>query len=171
MNDPTGFAIGLGEDIHRLAAGRPLVLGGVVVPHDAGLVGHSDGDVVLHAIADALLGAAALGDIGEHFSDRDPRWRGADSRLLLAEVMRLVRAAGWQLGNLDVVVHAERPRLGPLKESMRASVAALTGLPGERVSIKAKTGEGLDAIGRGEAIGCRAIVLLHAAPTVDRGEG
>jgi len=157
------YRIGLGYDLHRLVPGRPLRLGGVEIDYDRGLAGHSDADVVLHAVADALLGAAALGDIGELFPDTDPRWAGADSRRLLAEVHRQVVEAGWRLVNLDIVVHAQSPRLGPYKRPMREAIAALVGLPTERVNVKAKSGEGLGAVGRGEAIACHAIVLLAAA--------
>lgn len=152
--------VGLGYDTHRLADGRPLVLGGVTVPHARGLVGHSDADAVCHAVTDALLGAAAAGDIGQHFPDADPRWRDASSVDLLAQVVALVQGRGFAVGNVDVVVIAERPKLAPHIPGMRARLAAVLGVDRERVSVKAKTGEGLDAVGRGEAIAVHAVVLL-----------
>ncbi len=157
------YRVGIGYDLHRLEAGRPLLLGGVKVPHARGLAGHSDADVVLHAVADALLGAAALGDIGELFPETDPRWAGADSRGLLAEVYRRVVEAGWVPVNLDIVVHAQSHRLGPHKPDMRATIGELTGLSADRVSVKAKSGEGLGPVGKGEAIACHAVVLLAPA--------
>ncbi len=153
--------IGIGYDLHRTAAGRPLVLGGVRIPCDFGLAGHSDADVVLHAICDALLGAAALGDIGEHFPDDDPRWKDADSRILLRSVFESVRAAGLEPAQVDVVIHAERPKLREHKPRIRESVAALLSLPLERVSIKATTNEGLGPVGQGEAIACWAAVVCE----------
>ena len=152
--------VGLGYDTHRLAEGRALVLGGVVVPHPRGLVGHSDADAVCHAVTDALLGAAAAGDIGQHFPDTDPRWRGASSVELLARVAALVRARGLAVGNVDVVVVAERPKLAPHVAAMRSTLAASLGVDVGRVSVKAKTGEGLDAVGRGEAVEVHAVALL-----------
>jgi len=155
--------VGIGTDLHRLEAGRPLILGGVRIEYEFGVAGHSDADVVLHAVTDALLGAAAQPDIGELFPDTDPRWRGADSRQLLAAVVARVRGLGWAPANVDVVIHAERPKLSPHKEAIRASLAAVLGLPIERVGVKAKTNEGLDAVGRGEAIACTAIAGLGRA--------
>ena len=152
--------VGIGHDTHRLEAGRPLVLGGVTIPHALGLAGHSDADVVLHAVADALLGAAALGDIGEMFPDTDPTYRGADSANLLGEVVSRVRAAGWQPVNLDLVIHAERPKLGPHKPAIRVRIAELLGVAPNIVNVKAKTGELVGPIGRGEAISCEAVVLI-----------
>jgi len=152
--------VGIGTDLHRLEPGRPLRLGGVTVPFDRGPVGHSDGDVVLHAIIDALSGAAGLPDIGEQFPDTDPRFKNADSSALLASTLQQVRSHGWMPVNVDVVIHAERPKLSPHKSAIRDRVAALLGVSIDRVSIKAKTGEGVDAVGRGEAIGCTAIVGL-----------
>lgn len=154
---------GIGYDLHRLVAGRRLVLGGVHIPHDQGLSGHSDADVVLHAVCDALLGASGLPDIGELFPDTDPAWKGADSRGFVADVRARVRATGYHVGNIDLIIHAQQPRLGPHKHRIRASIAELLGLPAERVGIKATTNEGLDAVGRGEAIACWAIVLLASA--------
>ena len=152
--------VGIGYDIHRLETGRRLVLGGVELAHPAGLVGHSDADVVLHAVADALLGAAGLPDIGELFPDTDPAYQGADSRRLLTEVLARVHAWGLAVNNLDVIVHAEVPQLGPYKRQIAESVAKLAGVRTEDVSIKAKTNEGLGAIGRQEAIACTVVALL-----------
>lgn len=152
--------VGLGYDTHRLAEGRPMVLGGVLIPHSRGLVGHSDADAVCHAVTDALLGAAAAGDIGGHFPDSDPRWRDASSVELLARVVALVRGRGLAVGNVDVVVVAERPKLAPHVPAMRARLAAVLGVGVDRVSVKAKTGEGLDAVGRGEAVAVHAVALL-----------
>ncbi|MCY4078150.1 MAG: 2-C-methyl-D-erythritol 4-phosphate cytidylyltransferase [Acidobacteria bacterium] len=152
--------IGLGYDSHRLAEGRALVLGGVVIPHPRGLVGHSDADAVCHAVTDALLGAAAAGDIGQHFPDTDPRWRGASSVELLARVAALVRGRGLAVGNVDVVVVAERPKLAPHVAAMRSALAAALGVDVGRVSVKAKTAEGLDAVGREEAVAVHAVALL-----------
>ncbi len=152
--------VGIGTDLHRLAAGRRLVLGGVTVPFELGLAGHSDGDVVLHAVMDAILGAAGLPDIGAQFPDDDPALRGADSREMMRRTVEQVRRAGYRIVNVDLVVHAERPRLSAHKSSIRDSVAALLGVEGGRVSIKAKTAEGTDAVGRGEAIACTAVAGL-----------
>ncbi len=152
--------IGLGYDSHRLAGGRALVLGGVVIPHPRGLVGHSDADAVCHAVTDALLGAAAAGDIGQHFPDTDPRWRGASSVELLARIAALVRGRGLAVGNVDVVVVAERPKLAPHVAAMRSALAAALGVDVGRVSVKAKTAEGLDAVGREEAVAVHAVALL-----------
>jgi 2-C-methyl-D-erythritol 2,4-cyclodiphosphate synthase len=154
--------IGLGTDLHRLVPGRKLILGGVEIPFDKGLAGHSDADAVLHSLTDALLGAAGLPDIGELFPDTDPRYMAADSRALLAEALALVRTQGWTVVNADLVIHAEEPRLSPHKEAIRRSLAALLGVPPERVGVKAKTNEGLDAVGRGEAIACTCVVGLTA---------
>ena len=155
------FRVGSGHDTHRLAAGLPLVLGGVTVPHARGLVGHSDADAVLHAVTDALLGAAALGDIGDAYPDTDPRWKNADSRLFLAETLARLNQMGWKPVNLDVTIFAQEPKLGPVKAAIRASVAHLVGLNADSVNVKAKTGEHVGHIGRGEAIGCHAVVLIE----------
>jgi 2-C-methyl-D-erythritol 2,4-cyclodiphosphate synthase len=157
--------VGIGYDLHRLVAGRPLRLGGVVVPHDKRLVGHSDADVVLHAVIDAMLGAAGLGDIGERFPDTDPAYRDADSGQLLRQVLVEVRAAGLGPACVDVIIHAEQPRLAKHKPAIRQSLAGLLELPIEAVNVKAKTNEGLDAIGRGEAIACWACVGLTTTKT------
>lgn len=154
--------IGEGWDLHRLVPGRPLMLGGVEVPSDLGEEAHSDGDVLLHAVVDALLGAAALGDIGTHFPPSDPRWKGADSRELARKAAALVRAAGWEPLNLDCTVVLERPKLGPWKDAMRDSMAAVLGLGRGSVSVKAKTSEGVDAAGERRAVEARAAVLLAA---------
>jgi 2-C-methyl-D-erythritol 4-phosphate cytidylyltransferase/2-C-methyl-D-erythritol 2,4-cyclodiphosphate synthase len=154
--------VGFGYDLHRLVEGRPLVLGGIRIPHDRGLAGHSDADAVCHAVADAILGAAASGDIGRHFPDTDPRWEGASSIELLRAVVDLVRSRGFVVVNLDVVVVAERPRIGPHADRMRVAVASAVGLEPGAVSIKGKTNEGMDATGRGEAIATHAVALLRA---------
>lgn len=151
---------GIGHDIHRLAPGRRLVLGGVVVPYAQGLLGHSDADVVLHALCDALLGAAGQPDIGQLFPDGEARWAGADSRQFVAEAMRRVRAAGLVVANADLVVLAEQPRLAPYRAQMIQSLAGLLEVAPQQVGLKAGTNEGLDAVGRGEAIACWASVLL-----------
>ncbi len=154
--------VGIGTDLHRLEPGDGLRLGGVTIPFDRRAAGHSDGDVVLHAVIDAICGAAGLPDIGEHFPDTDPRYKDADSGTLLLAVIEELTELGYAVANVDVVVHAERPRLTPHKQAIRQSVAGLIGLPTERVSIKAKTNEGAGAIGRGEAISCTSIVGLTA---------
>jgi 2-C-methyl-D-erythritol 2,4-cyclodiphosphate synthase len=152
--------IGTGYDIHRLVEGRRLVLGGVEIPFDKGLLGHSDSDVLTHAICDALLGAAALGDIGRHFPDTDPRYRGAPSLDLLAAVVELITGCGYAVVNVDAVVLAERPKLAPHIDAMRERLATVLRVDVENVSVKAKTNEGLDAVGRGEAMAAHAIALL-----------
>jgi 2-C-methyl-D-erythritol 2,4-cyclodiphosphate synthase len=152
--------IGHGYDLHALAEGRRLVLGGVDIAHDRGPVAHSDGDVLLHALADALLGAAALGDIGQHFPDTDPAYAGADSRVLLREVMARVQAAGYAVTNVDATVLAQRPKLAPHRDAMRANIAADLGIDIGAVSVKATTTEGLGPIGRQEAIAAHAVCLI-----------
>jgi 2-C-methyl-D-erythritol 2,4-cyclodiphosphate synthase len=156
--------VGIGHDTHRLVEGRPLVLGGLQIDHPRGLAGHSDADVVCHAVADALLGAAGLGDIGEHYPDTDPQWRGLDSTRLLTEVVDQVRRAGWHPVNCDLIIHAQEPKLGPHKGTIRANLARLLRLPEPAVNVKAKTGEHVGHVGRGEAIDCHAVVLLEANP-------
>lgn len=153
--------IGQGWDIHRLVAGRPLRLGGLTVPYDRGLLGHSDGDAVLHAVADALLGAVAAADIGQLFPDSDPRYRGADSAGLLREVVRVVAQRGGVVVNADVSILAERPKLAPHLGAMRGRLAELLGIGEDCVGVKARTMEGLGAIGAGEAIGVQAVVLVE----------
>jgi 2-C-methyl-D-erythritol 2,4-cyclodiphosphate synthase len=152
--------VGIGHDTHRLEAGRPLLLGGVRVEHPRGLAGHSDADVVLHAVTDALLGAAGLGDIGDLYPDTDPRWRGADSTLFLGETLTRLNHAGWRVVNLDVILFAQEPKLGPIKQAIRANLAALLGLAVGEVNVKAKTGERVGHIGRAEAMACQAVVLI-----------
>ena len=156
--------VGMGEDLHRVDPSRTLVLGGVTIEGAAGLAGHSDADVLLHAIADAVLGAAGKDDLGAHFPSSDERWHDADSAVFLAEALRLTREDGWELANVDATVRAERPRLAPHLAAIRERVAAIAGVETSRVNVKAKSGEGLDAVGRGEAIGAAAVVLLEAAP-------
>jgi 2-C-methyl-D-erythritol 2,4-cyclodiphosphate synthase len=155
------FRIGSGHDTHRLAEGRPLILGGVAIPHARGLVGHSDADVVLHAATDALLGAAGLGDIGDAYPDTDPNWKDADSRLFLTDTLAKMNQLGWRVVNLDLTIFAQEPKLGPVKSTIRQSLATLLGLTPDAVNVKAKTGEKVGHIGRGEAIGCHAIVLIE----------
>jgi len=152
--------IGEGWDTHRLVTGRPLVLGGITVPHTHGLLGHSDADALLHAITDALLGAAALGDIGRHFPDTDERFRGADSGVLLAEAGRRVRAEGYEIGNIDSTVVAQAPKLAPHIPAMVERIATLLGLSPAQVNVKAKTAEKMGPVGLGEAIEARAVALL-----------
>ena len=152
--------IGEGWDIHQLVSGRPLVLGGITIPHSHGLLGHSDADALLHAITDALLGAAALGDIGRHFPDTDAAFSGADSGVLLAEAARRVQAAGWAIGNIDATIVAQAPQLAPQIPAMVARIAGLLGLAVDQVNVKAKTAEQLGPVGEGRAIEARAVCLL-----------
>jgi 2-C-methyl-D-erythritol 2,4-cyclodiphosphate synthase len=158
--------VGIGHDTHRLAPGRPLVLGGVRVEHPRGLEGHSDADVVLHAVTDALLGAAGLGDIGDAYPDSDPAFAGADSRLFLSHTLARLNRAGWRVVNLDVIIFAQEPRLGPVKGQIRDSLARLLHLGPDAVNVKAKTGERVGAIGRAEAMSCQAVALIE-----ESGEG
>lgn len=151
---------GTGYDLHRLVEGRPLILGGVAIDSPRGALGHSDADVVCHAATDAILGAACLGDIGRHFPDTDPRWKGASSLDLLEQAAALVGAEGYEVGNVDVTVILEAPKIGPHVDAMRAAVARAIGIDVARVSIKAKTNEGVDAVGRGDAIAAHAVALL-----------
>jgi 2-C-methyl-D-erythritol 2,4-cyclodiphosphate synthase len=155
--------VGIGHDTHRLEPGRPLLLGGVRVAHPRGLAGHSDADVVLHAVTDALLGAAGLGDIGDAYPDTDPAYKDADSRRFLRETLARLNHDGWRVVNLDVIVFAQEPKLGPVKAAIRASLAELLGLDAGAVNVKAKTGERVGHIGRAEAIACQAVVLLDKA--------
>lgn len=154
------FRIGYGYDVHRLAEGETLVLGGVTVPAARGTVAHSDGDVLLHAICDALLGALALGDIGEHFPDTDPAWRGASSMTLTASCLRMCRERGWHVVNADATLILERPKILPYKAEMRENIAGALGLDVDRVSLKATTGERIGFAGREEGIAAHAVVLL-----------
>jgi 2-C-methyl-D-erythritol 2,4-cyclodiphosphate synthase len=151
---------GIGYDLHRLIAGRKLVLGGIEVPFDRGPVGHSDGDALAHAICDALLGAAALGDIGTHFPDSDPKWKDAQSLQFLTRVRELLFERGLRIAHIDAIVITEKPKLGPHFPAMRAALAAALGIEPQRINLKAKTNEGVDAIGRGEAIAAQAIATL-----------
>ena len=153
--------IGLGHDTHRLSAGRPLVLGNVTIPHDLGAVGHSDADVLLHAIVDALLGAAGLGDIGEWFPNTDPRWSGADSSLFLSHALESIGRRDWSIVNLDCTITAEKPKLTPWKPAIRKRLSELLGIPEDCINVKAKSGEGVGPVGRCEAIEAHAIVLLQ----------
>jgi 2-C-methyl-D-erythritol 2,4-cyclodiphosphate synthase len=152
--------VGIGHDTHRLAEGRPLILGGVRVEHPRGLVGHSDADVVLHALTDALLGAAGFGDIGDAYPDTDPAYRDCDSAKFVRETLARLNQAGWHVVNVDVIVFAQEPKLGPTKATIRASLAGLLGLDVADVNVKAKTGEKVGAIGRAEAIGCQVVALI-----------
>ena len=158
--------VGQGFDVHRFAepeAGRPLVLMGCAVPHDRGLVGHSDADVMLHALMDALLGAAGLGDIGQHFPDTDPAYKGADSARLLEAVMASLRAGGWHVVNADVCLIGERPKLAPYREAMRERIAPVLGLAPQDLNVKATTTEKLGFTGRGEGLAAQAVVLIDRA--------
>ena len=152
--------IGEGWDTHALVAGRPLVLGGVTVPHSHGLAGHSDADVLAHAITDALFGAAALGDIGRHFPDTDAAFKGADSMALLAEAAVRVRAAGYEIVNIDSTIVAQAPKLAPYIDAMRARMAAMLGIAAEQINVKAKTAEKMGPVGEGRAIEARAVCLM-----------
>ena len=156
------FRIGEGWDVHALVPGRPLIIGGVTIPHSQGLLGHSDADVLLHAITDALLGAAALGDIGRHFPDTDARFKGANSSVLLAEAARRVRAAGFEIGNVDSTVVAQAPKLAPHIGAMCEGIARTLGLALNQVNVKAKTAEKIGPVGQGLSIEARAAVLLVA---------
>src|SRR5262245_12476019 len=157
------FRVGIGNDIHRLVEGRRLILGGVEIPYDRGLLGHSDGDSLTHAITDALLGAAALGDIGSHFSDKAPRWAGADSLVFLRHVRGLLEERGFEIANVDATILAERPKMAPHVAEMKARLAEAMGIDRSQINIKAKTNEGLDAVGGGDAIGAQAVALIVAA--------
>ena len=155
------WRVGEGWDVHALVPGRPLWLGGVLVPHHSGLLGHSDADALLHAITDAVLGAAGQGDIGTWFPDNDPRFKGADSAALLAEAVRGVQALGYVVANVDCTVVAEAPRLGPYKAAMRQRIAEVLGVAVEQVNVKAKTAEKMGPVGEGRSIEARAVALLY----------
>lgn len=157
----TDFRIGQGYDVHRLVEGRKLILGGVEIPYEKGLLGHSDADVLTHAVMDAMLGALALGDIGKHFPDTDPRYEGADSIALLREVTWMIGEKGWKLHNLDATVAAQRPKLASFIPEMRERIAEAAGVPVERVSVKATTEEGLGITGNGEGMTATAVCLLE----------
>jgi len=163
MNIVIPFRIGEGWDVHALVPGRKLIIGGVDIPHTLGLLGHSDADVLLHAITDALLGAAALGDIGRHFPDTDERFKGADSTVLLAEAARRVREKGFEIGNIDSTVVAQAPKLAPHIQGMRECIARALNLDVGQVNVKAKTAEKLGPVGQGQSIEARAAVLLVVA--------
>ena len=167
MNVP--FRIGQGFDVHALVPGRPLIVGGVTIPFERGLLGHSDADVLLHTITDAILGAAGLGDIGRHFPDTDPEFRGADSAVLLAEAARRVRAAGYTIANVDSTVVAQAPKLAPHIPAMVQGLAVALGVLAAQVNIKAKTAERLGPVGQGLSMEARAVALLWRPPAVNAG--
>ena len=154
------FRVGQGFDVHALVEGRPLIIGGVCIPHDRGLQGHSDADVLLHAITDAILGAAGMGDIGRHFPDTEPAYKGADSRVLLRTAMQKLRDAGWKVVNVDATIHAQAPKIGPHAPAMAANISADLGMDPADVNIKAKTNEGLGYLGRKEGIAATVVALL-----------
>jgi 2-C-methyl-D-erythritol 2,4-cyclodiphosphate synthase len=160
--------IGMGYDVHRLVAGRPLVIGGVQIPFAQGLLGHSDADVLVHAVCDALLGAAGLGDIGTHFPDTDPALAGIDSLVLLARSAQMVRQRGFAIGNLDATIFAQAPRMAPHRKAMTAHIARNAGIDPEQVNIKATTTEGLGPFGRGEGIGAACVALIWSIPETGR---
>ncbi|MDE3178197.1 MAG: 2-C-methyl-D-erythritol 2,4-cyclodiphosphate synthase [Acidobacteriota bacterium] len=158
---PANLRIGLGNDLHRLVRSRKLVLGGVEIPFEKGPVGHSDGDALSHALCDALLGAAAMGDIGRHFPDSSPRWKDKPSLVFLKRVKTMLEAAGFRIVNVDATIGLERPKLAPFIKAMTRNLAAVLKIPETQVSIKAKTGEGVGAVGRGEAIRADAVALIE----------
>ena len=162
MTHALPFRIGHGYDLHRLEEGRPLIVGGVTMEHDRGPAGHSDGDVVYHAATDAILGALCQPDIGQLFPNSDPQWKGADSKHFVAEAVRIMRAHGYALGNLDVTVILEKPKLGPHKEPIRRNLSDLLGAELDRINVKGKTHEKVDAVGENRAIECHTVVLLVA---------
>jgi len=157
--------VGVGYDLHRLVEGRPLVLAGVLVPSERGALGHSDADVICHAVTDAILGGARAGDIGQHYPDSDPTWKDADSLALLRDAVGIIRRRGWSVANVDVVVILERPKLAPYRAAMEEKLAIALGVPTDAISVKAKTNEGVDAVGRGEAITAHAVALLTRSTT------
>ena len=163
MSAGMNFRIGEGWDVHALVPGRKLILGGIEIPHTSGLLGHSDADVLLHAITDAVLGAAGLGDIGRHFPDTDAQFKGADSSVLLTEAMRRVREHGWELVNVDSTIVAQAPKLAPHMAAINASVAQALGVATDQVNVKAKTAEKLGPVGMGQSMEARAVALLHKA--------
>jgi len=160
--NPNAFRVGQGFDVHALVPDRALIIGGVQIAHHLGLLGHSDADVLLHAVTDALFGAAGLGDIGRHFPDTDPQYRGADSRVLLRAAYQRVREAGWQVVNIDATIHAQAPKMGPHVSGMIANIAQDLAIETTVINIKAKTNEGLGHLGRQEGIAANVIVLLSA---------
>ena len=155
-----GYRVGMGYDLHRLVEGRPLLLGGIEIEHGKGLLGHSDGDALLHALVDALLGAVGLGDIGEHFPDTDPRFAGADSSVFVTHVVGLLADRGFTVGNVDLTVVAQEPKLSPHRARIRERIAGLLGIPPDRVNVKATTKEGLGPVGEGLAIEAYAVALV-----------
>jgi 2-C-methyl-D-erythritol 2,4-cyclodiphosphate synthase len=160
--DPTyEYRTGIGTDIHRIVEGRKLMLGGIEVPYPSGLLGHSDGDVAIHAVIDAIIGAAAMGDIGTHFPDTDEQWKDADSKELLIVIKEQVKDKGWEIVNIDLIIHAEQPKLGNYKGQMKRAIAGLLGIDFAVVNVKAKTNEGLGEIGAGLAMAATANVLLR----------
>lgn len=161
------FRIGQGFDVHALVEGRPLIIGGVTIPHSHGLLGHSDADVLLHAVTDAILGGSGLGDIGRHFPDTDPRYKGADSRILLRAALQKVLQAGWHVVNVDATVHAQAPKIGPHAQAMVRNIAADLKVTEAAVNVKAKTNEGLGYLGRKEGIAANVAVLLARNATPD----
>jgi 2-C-methyl-D-erythritol 2,4-cyclodiphosphate synthase len=161
---PADYRIGIGTDIHRVVEGRKLMLGGVYIPYPAGLLGHSDGDVALHAVVDALLGAAGMGDIGTLFPDTDVQWKDADSKTFLYIVKEQLDNKQWEVVNVDLTIHAEAPKLGPLKGQIRRCIAGLLGMDFAAVNVKAKTNEGLGEVGAGDAMAATAIALLRKKP-------
>lgn len=167
MQNLPEFRVGEGHDTHRTASGRPLVLGGIAIASSFGLDGHSDADVLLHAVIDALLGATGRGDIGEWFPNTDPEWKDADSASLLTQVWHELSHDGWQMQNLDCTISCERPRLGPWKPKIRHRLAQLLSVQPEQINIKAKSGEEVGPVGRGEAISADAVVLLARSPKTD----
>ena len=167
MTDPFALRVGHGFDVHAFEAGDHLCIGGCRIPFDRGFRAHSDGDVLLHAICDALLGAAGLGDIGRHFPDTDPAFAGADSRVLLGDVMTKLSASGWSVINIDATVIAQAPKLAPWIEPMREAIASASGLTVDRVNVKATTSERLGFTGRGEGVAAEAVALLSRSPTAD----
>ena len=162
MSDSRGVRCGIGYDLHRLAEGRPLIVGGITVPFDKGPVGHSDGDVLAHALCDALFGAAGLGDIGTHFPDTDPKWKDADSLKFLKHARKLLDEKKLTIEHVDAVVILEKPKLGPHFPKMREALAKSRGVTPETIHLKAKTNEGVDAVGRGEAIACHVVATITA---------
>lgn len=160
MTQDVPFRVGQGFDVHALVEGRALIIGGVQIPHTHGLLGHSDADVLLHAVTDAVLGAACLGDIGRHFSDKDPQWAGADSRAFLRAAAQMAREAGWRVVNVDATVHAQVPRIGPYAAAMAANIAEDLGVTTDVINIKAKTNEGLGYLGRLEGMAASTVALL-----------
>jgi len=161
---PADYRVGIGTDIHRIVEDRKLMLGGVHIPYPAGLLGHSDGDVALHAVVDALLGAAGMGDIGTLFPDTDVQWKDADSKVFLYTVKEQLEKKGWEVVNVDLTIHAEAPKLGPLKGQIRRCIAGLLGMDFQSVNVKAKTNEGLGEIGAGDAMAATAVALLRKKP-------